>query len=518
LLQHLTAGLTITGYKYALSTSTDGGSTYGSYGAYVLSSWSSGTSFTISGLTNGYKYKVKIRAVNSLGDGAESSEIGPYTPYTTPTATTDAGSDSTSAATTPTTTDPTGLQTTSGTLTTVGPYNTSSSWSNPAASGALAGTGTLNGTNATHFVYGTTSGSYSNEVAASSNSYTKTDWARGTTIYYKAKNINSSCNLTLNGTVSANGQAQTVEFIYGTSSGSYPNTIAPTLNASISATSNNVSVTKQITGLSAGTYYYKVRTKDLNGNVTATGNEVSVTIAAKSATAASEKSFTPPYISTIYEIAIVGGGGAAGYTSGGGGGEVKTWSSATLNNSTVSWTIGLGGSTNFSTNTNDGTRGGSGGTTTMTGTTTTMSASGGQGGQSSYPSTGTRSNDGGGAGVGYGPGSGVYDMSGKSVIAAGGGGGGNGGPGGNGTKSGSTYTGGGAGAGSSAYALGTGIGAGGAGYGTNGMGSGSVAGAGGISSTYYGHGGEGTDPNNYVYPAGTPGVDGAISFKYYAIS
>lgn len=76
-------GLTITGYKYALSTSADN-ITYSSYGSYITSSWTSGTTFTITGLTNGTYYKVKIRAVNALGDGSESAEIGPFRPNTVP--------------------------------------------------------------------------------------------------------------------------------------------------------------------------------------------------------------------------------------------------------------------------------------------------------------------------------------------------------------------------------------------------------------------------------------------------
>ena len=84
MLLPLTAGLAITGYKYALSVSTNSGSSYGPYGDYVLSSWTSGTTFTITGLTNGYYYKVKVRAVNALGDGAESAEIGAFVPNTVP--------------------------------------------------------------------------------------------------------------------------------------------------------------------------------------------------------------------------------------------------------------------------------------------------------------------------------------------------------------------------------------------------------------------------------------------------
>lgn len=77
------AGLTITGYKYALSTSADN-ITYSSYGSYITSSWTSGTTFTISGLTNGTYYKVKVRAVNALGDGEESVEIGGFRPNAVP--------------------------------------------------------------------------------------------------------------------------------------------------------------------------------------------------------------------------------------------------------------------------------------------------------------------------------------------------------------------------------------------------------------------------------------------------
>ena len=76
-------GLAITGYQYALATSAD---SYATYGSYITSSWTSGTSFVITGLTNGTLYKVKIRAVNSLGPGAESVETGIFKPFTVPSA------------------------------------------------------------------------------------------------------------------------------------------------------------------------------------------------------------------------------------------------------------------------------------------------------------------------------------------------------------------------------------------------------------------------------------------------
>jgi len=77
------AGLDITGYEYALSTSADN-VTYSSYGSYLAASWSSGSTFTITGLTNGTYYRIKLRAVNSLGKGQESAVIGPFLPRTTP--------------------------------------------------------------------------------------------------------------------------------------------------------------------------------------------------------------------------------------------------------------------------------------------------------------------------------------------------------------------------------------------------------------------------------------------------
>jgi hypothetical protein len=75
------AGLTITGYEYALATSAD---SYATYGAYQTSSWTSGTSFIITGLTNGTLYKIKLRAVNPLGKGAESVETNAFKPNTVP--------------------------------------------------------------------------------------------------------------------------------------------------------------------------------------------------------------------------------------------------------------------------------------------------------------------------------------------------------------------------------------------------------------------------------------------------
>lgn len=331
------AGLAITGYKYALSTSANN-VTYSSYGAYQSATWSSGTTFTITGLTNGTFYKIKIRAVNALGDGAESAEIGPIKPFKVATVTTTAGSDQTATPTAPTTSSPTSTQTfsTLNTVTYIRPSFTSGTWTNPYPSGATTGTGTLNGSaGTTHFVWGTSSGSYPNEVAATSNSYVRTTWPRATTVYYKAKITNTSCIARFNGTVNSNGDSTTVTFEYGTSSGVYPSAVSAGTVTALTATA----VTADVSSLAAGTYYF--RTKAVNAAGTTYGAEQSIAVSAKSTIAASEQSFTPPHIGTIYEVLVVGGGGAGSMDGGGGGGVSASDSMST--GSSLSYAVGGGG-------------------------------------------------------------------------------------------------------------------------------------------------------------------------------
>lgn len=353
-------GLSITGYEYALATSAD---SYATYAAYQASSWTSGTSFTITGLTNGTLYKVKIRAVNPLGPGAESGLSDPFKPYTTATVTTTTGSDATTTPTAPTTSSPTSLET----FSTTKPRVTrsvagSETWTNPYPSGATTGTGTLNGSaGTTHFVWGTSSGSYPNEVAATSNAYVRSTWPRGTTVYYKARVYNTSCTATFNGTVNSNGASTTVTFEYGTSSGVYPSSVSAGTVTALTATA----VTANVASLAAGTYYY--RTKAVNAAGTTYGAEQSIAVSAKSATAVSEQSFTPPAVTQIQNILVVGGGsGRTFYSlSGGGGGGVTHKASASVGNS-VSITTGGGSTGNVV-----------GGTSQLVCTGATMTANGG---------------------------------------------------------------------------------------------------------------------------------------------
>jgi hypothetical protein len=82
---------------------------------------------------------------------------------------------------------------------------------------------------------------------------------------------------TLNGTVSANGSSTTVEFEYGTSSGSYTST---TTAAQSPVTGDSVAVSASITLPGVTTYY---RVKATNSTGTTYGAEQSVTIAPSNA-------------------------------------------------------------------------------------------------------------------------------------------------------------------------------------------------------------------------------------------
>lgn len=71
-------GSPITTYKYALST--NGGASYGSW----INANTTASTFTISGLTNGTSYLVKVLAVNLNGDGVEVQAVSSVTPVGVP--------------------------------------------------------------------------------------------------------------------------------------------------------------------------------------------------------------------------------------------------------------------------------------------------------------------------------------------------------------------------------------------------------------------------------------------------
>jgi len=330
-----------------------------------------------SGLSNGTNYTMRLRAVNVAGSGTSSATFNATstTPYGAPTATTNSGSDTTSTPSAPTTNAPTNLQS-FGTLATVQLTSGSGTWTNPYPSGAATGTGTLNGSSGTtSFIWGTSSGSYPNEVGATSNAYAGTTWSRATTVYYKAKITNTSCALQFTGTVNANGNSTTVTFEYGTSSGVYPSSVS----AGTVTGASNTAVSANLSSLGAGTYYFRV--KAVNARGTTYGSQQSVAISAKSTVASNEQSFTPPHVGTIYNVVVVGGGGG-GYVSGGGGGGASASSDRPVSSS-LSYTVGGGGSNQvpFVAPTD-------GGGSSLTNGSWTMTGSGGLKANISYPESG----------------------------------------------------------------------------------------------------------------------------------
>ena len=72
-------------WQYSYKSKPPGGS-YGDYGSWVNVTGTSTTmpDTTVSSLTNGTEYKFKVRAVNAIGDGAESAESDAVTPLAPP--------------------------------------------------------------------------------------------------------------------------------------------------------------------------------------------------------------------------------------------------------------------------------------------------------------------------------------------------------------------------------------------------------------------------------------------------
>ena len=370
-----------------------------------------------------------------------------------------------------------------------------SPWTNPYPAGATTGTGTLNGSSGTtHFVWGTSSGSYPNQVTATSNAYAVTNWARGTTVYYKARIINSSCSATFNGTVNPNGLTATVTFEYGTSTGVYGSSV------SAGTVSSSSSVNATVSSLTPGTYYFRVKAENAAG--ISYGSEQTVTVTAKSATASSEQSFTPPTVGTLYELVCAGGGGGTYGGSGGGGGAVAYYSSVAAPAS-VTFSVGGGGSANNPGGTSTisfpgvSMSGGGGGVGYFSGADYAGSSGVASGGTSNYPSSAY-------------PG-GAYGYIGDSDVGYGGGGGAGGNGGGSQTYNSASqiYAYGGNG-GPAVTVNGNTFGAGGGGYGDDYSYPGPGPSIGNTPASDYGRGAF----RNQSYVE-TPGTGGLVRFKYY---
>lgn len=389
-------GSAITGYT--IEYSSNGGSSWSS-------TTDSGSPHTVTGLSNTVGYIFRIKAENAIGFGPYSPETATITPYGTPLAITGTGTNTTVYPSTVTTSAAT-VQSFS-TLTTA-TFASSSTWTNPYPSGATTGTATLNGSTdagTLDYVYGTTNGG---PYGSTSSTGSLTGLPRGTTQYFKARSTPSSYSATLAGTVNAGGGSASVSFVYGTTAGGpYPNEVTAT--ESPVTGSSNTSVSKTLTGLAAGTWYFKV--KAVNEIGTAYGSEQSVVIAS-GVLLGSQSSFTPPAVSQIINLDCWGGGGGGGaWVGGGGGGCARATAASASISSSVVVTVGAGGSAM-----------GDGSSTSIG---SVLTAAGGLLGRSEFDSP--NPNYGGASGSGQPGGTG-----GIGIGAGGGGGGGSNGPGQNG--------------------------------------------------------------------------------------
>ena len=155
---------TVTGYKVYQSTDDTN---------FTEVATPSGTSQTITGLTNGTTYYFKVAAVNSVGTGTETSSV-----YAVPSASA---------------TEPGVPQSLSGTR---GDTQVALSWSAPSSNGGTAVTG--------YKVYQSTDDASFSEVATpSGTSHTVTGLTNGTTYYFKVAAVNSVGTGTQTSSVSA---------------------------------------------------------------------------------------------------------------------------------------------------------------------------------------------------------------------------------------------------------------------------------------------------------------------------
>jgi len=188
-----------------------------------------------------------------------------------------------------------------------GPSVTTNSASNVGTTTATLN-GTVNANNASttvRFLYGTVSGTYTDSITATQSPVSGTTstsvsaslsgLSEGTTYYFLVAATNADGYVqggelsfsipftsptvttnaattigvtiaTLNGTVNAHGSSTTVRFLYGTTSGTYSDSV--TASQSPVTGSTNTSVSKSLSGLSANTeYYFRVAATNASGYV-----------------------------------------------------------------------------------------------------------------------------------------------------------------------------------------------------------------------------------------------------------
>jgi len=188
---------------------------------------------------------------------------------------------------------------------------------------------------------------------------------------------------TVNGVVSANNLLTTYYFDYSTDPTftSYMGTLG------VTTSSQNLTVSANITGLSVGTLHY-VRLRAVNAIGTTIGSTVSFTtwsLKTYTNTTSGSYSVEIPSISgvapTIYEMLLYGAGGGANYAGGGGGGYrlFSSHTSSTTGTQNISGSVGAGGTGG---NGGGGTGGATtGGSTTLTIGSTTWTGGGGTAGE-----------------------------------------------------------------------------------------------------------------------------------------
>jgi hypothetical protein len=199
----------ITGYRYAIST--NGGN---SFGPFKTSNWTSGTSFTVSGLNANSTYHFKIMAVTSIGSNSFSSTSSGVTLV------------STSPPPTPTITSVTISQSTSTINFTAGAANGSSAvtsykyaFSTTGASGTYGSFTTSNWTSGTSFtVSGLTSGSTYHFKIIAHNGLDSIESSASSAVTVENFAPNAPTILSASG---SNTIARVI-FIPGTSNGSFP--------------------------------------------------------------------------------------------------------------------------------------------------------------------------------------------------------------------------------------------------------------------------------------------------------
>lgn len=332
-------------YRWGTSSTL---SSYSTTSATVVSQGSTNqvVPVTLTGLSDGTVYYFRIVSTNT--GGTSLGDILTFTtPINAPAVTTGSGSDGTATPT--------------------------ASTSNP--SNYAKNTATLGGTFTANTAYIQYS-SFSNFAVPSSTSSSTTspisvgvsDLSALTTYYCRIIASNTSLTLNVAGTVNPNNRSTTVLFRYANNPSF---TGSSTISAGTFTGTTNQSATASITGLSAGTWYFRIEATSVGG--TSIGGTSSGVALSTKTTTGDTKQFTTytdrsqtfstvtesgvwyyPSIPSggaavtsisVYCIGAGGGGGRSinGYGAGGGGGGSSNSGALTVSNNNATVVVGRGG-------------------------------------------------------------------------------------------------------------------------------------------------------------------------------